>query len=68
MAIQSILIDKNYFTLKIAYAWIIKHGYKHYKIDITKNKYRFRQLEPDPSKRYYTIKLTDGVEAICFKG
>ena len=67
MAIQSVILDKNLFTLKSAYAWIIKHGFKYYKIDITKDKYRFRQLDPNPNKRYYTIKLTDGVEAICFK-
>lgn len=66
MKIQSILLDKKYFNLQSALQWIIKHGFKHYKVDITKNKYRFRQQEPNSKREYYTIHLRKGVEAICF--
>ena len=66
MKIQSILLNKKYFSLNTALQWIVKHGFKHYKIDITKNKYRFRQQEPNSNRGYYTIHLKRGVEAICF--
>jgi hypothetical protein len=59
--IQSILIDKNKNTLKEAEKWIKEHNYiinKKPSNFITKNYYRFRQIEPEP-KNIYAIKTID---------
>ena len=44
--IQSILFNQKYFTIPQAVYWLDEHNYKHYKIDITTNFIRFRQIEP----------------------
>jgi hypothetical protein len=67
MPIQSILMSRYHFSLDTAFDWIVRHGFKHYKIDITRNNFRFRQQRPDPNKNYFTFRITDGVKAICFK-
>jgi hypothetical protein len=64
MTIQSVLFYINYFTLNNDYEWIGKHGFEHHKIDITRNKYKFRQEEPDPTKIYFIIKVTNRVQAL----
>jgi len=63
-SVQSILIDKNMFTLTEAQDWIIEHGYKIKKVDITEGKYRFRQKEPSLFNNFTTHKLMDGVSMI----
>ena len=63
--IQSVLISRKYFTLEQAYNWIYKHNFKHYKVDITDNFYRFRQYTPLPYKHFFTTKSkTNGIEYI----
>ena len=44
--IQSIIFNKKYFTPLQAVSWLDEHDFKHYKIDITTNFIRFRQIEP----------------------
>lgn len=45
--VQSVLLDKNFFTEKKANDWIKKHNFKIKKrIDITDNYRRYRQYEP----------------------
>lgn len=63
LKIQWILINRNKFTRLQAIAWIIKHGYKIKKVDITENFYRFRQLEPN-WKYYITKKISSGIEFV----
>lgn len=43
---QSILFDRDFWTLSSARAWLKRHGYKVPKVDTTENYYRFRQLPP----------------------
>jgi hypothetical protein len=69
--IQSILFDKKIYTQKQAIDFLIKNNYKHNKIDITKNHYRFRQIEPSSLSRagYNKIvmkKIADGIEMIIY--
>jgi len=68
--IQSILFDKKIYTQKQAIDFLIKNNYKHNKIDITKNKYRFRQIEPSSLSRdgnkIVTKKIADGIEMIIY--
>ena len=43
--IQSVLI-RNLIPLKDAIEWLDKNGFKHSKVDETKDYYRFRQINP----------------------
>jgi len=63
--IQSILFDKKKWSIPEAINWLELHGHEHYKIDITKDKYRFRQYNPQPEEYYRTIKIGHrGIEFI----
>jgi hypothetical protein len=44
--VQSVIIDKNKYTLQQAIEFLHRNNFKYNKVDITKNLYRFRQLEP----------------------
>ena len=65
--IQSVIINKNFFTRKEADTWIEKHGFKKTfgskkGPDITKNYYRYRQKRPSKSYDYYMKSLDNGVD------
>ncbi len=62
--IQSVLISKRYFQLPDAIEWVIRHNFKHYKLDITPHYYRFRQFNPNKYKSHRTTELTTGIKAI----
>jgi hypothetical protein len=66
MLVQSIVFPKTKFSQSEALKWLIKHNYKHHKIDITPNTYRFRQHEPWPGG-YYSKTLENGVILIIIK-
>lgn len=73
MSIQSILLDTLLFSEPEAKKWIKTHGFKtHFGnkgVHITKNKYRYRQLEPFNDAKYRTKKVAKGVEFIMeYKG
>ena len=49
--IQSILFNKEHFSLTQSFEWLIKHNYKFNDVDITKEKYfHFRQRDPKQMK------------------
>ena len=55
--IQSILFDKNYYTVQEAKRWIQHHNFKIAKEpDITPHLIRIRQHDPNESKYHYVIK------------
>lgn len=62
--IQSILINKKYFSFAQACDWIKKHHFNLIKVDITHNFYRFRQTTPTRYKYFRTISLAEGIEAV----
>lgn len=57
---QSIIFDKHMFTKAQAIYWLTKNNYKHHKIDITNNFYRFRQ-RPPVTGNYYSKYITPGI-------
>jgi len=63
LIVQTILVPKK-FTLSQAKKEVTKRGYEVKKIDKTKNYYRFRQIDPDPTKDYYTISLKNGIKVV----
>lgn len=66
--VQSIIFDKNYWTVNNAKQWLKKHNYKikfgNKKEHITKNFIRFRQKQPNPAYRYRMIELGDHIDAV----
>jgi hypothetical protein len=67
--IQSVLFNKDDFTLEKALEYLVDNNYKYDKIDYTKNMMRFRQEDPKKlfKKGYnqYHIKyLKNGVELV----
>lgn len=57
--IQSVLFDKQAYTVAQAKAWLKKHKMKYGKVDETENKLRFRQHDPKKGARYATKKYGD---------
>jgi hypothetical protein len=62
--IQSILFDKKKWTIPTAIEWLKTHGYKYYKVDETKEHYRFRQFDPIKGRKYRTLPIGAGIEFI----
>jgi hypothetical protein len=64
--VQSVLLNKDKFTLRKAIDWIIEHNYKVKKIDVTENYFRFRQISPVTLKKdkyinYINKEIKDGI-------
>jgi hypothetical protein len=64
MRIQSVLFDKNKYSRQQAIQWLEDHGFQHYKIDVTKRYYRFRQFNPNYKHRYRIKTITKGIKFI----
>lgn len=69
LIVQSILFDKEKFTLTEAKNWLKKHDYKSDKVDETDEYYRFRQRDPDDfdPDSFRTKEIEDGVKFIMGK-
>lgn len=61
MSIQTILINKNEYSLPSAIEFIKRNGFEVKKIDIDRNFYRFRQNDPKQYKTFYTKPIKKGV-------
>lgn len=67
---QSVLMDRDNFTLTSAKNWIKKHDFKvtFYKKqpEKTENYFRFRQMAPTRFKKdsYVTKEITEGVKLV----
>jgi hypothetical protein len=59
--IQSILFNKNNWTVGNARSWLKSHGYKSSgKVHITNNYFRFRQFAPK-NYSYRTLDIGNGI-------
>ena len=63
---QSLVLSKQFFTLKQAENWIQRHGFTLRKIEESRNNWRFRQHDPKrfEDESFRTIRLRPGVEAV----
>lgn len=59
--IQSILFHKRRFTIARAKAWARRHGFRFGKVDVQKNYYRLRQVDPKLVKVRATITMAPGI-------
>jgi len=62
--IQSVLFDRNLWSKEQAIKYLELHHFMDNGVDETENEYRYRQVEPDSSKRYFTKTLKHGVQYI----
>ena len=64
--IQSILIDRGFYTEREARAWVQREGFRSVELDATPHTWRFRQEDPRrfAPRSFRTIQLTSGVHAI----
>jgi len=56
--VQSVIFNKHLNTFDSSYKWLVEHGYKTYKCDITENYFRWRQTDPK-KKDAYRLKTID---------
>jgi len=61
--LQSILIPKTW-SLSVARNWLKDHNYKSSKVDLIKDYWRFRQVNPRKNVRYRTFELPNGIKYI----
>jgi hypothetical protein len=63
--VQSVLFDRDKFTIEQAKDWLSRNGFKSDKVHETDKKYRFRQSSPDfCNGKYRTKEITDGVQFV----
>jgi len=63
-SVQSILFNKDKYTLKEAKAWLKEHDYKYSKVDKRGKCIRFRQADPQMYDNFRTKRTTDGISFI----
>jgi hypothetical protein len=61
--IQSVLFDREKWSLPEAKAWLQKHKLKT-DVDAKPNHFRFRQMEPRKGSKYRTIEHGGGIEFV----
>ena len=64
MRVQSILFDKDVWTVARAKAWLKRHGYRYGKVDETTQDFRFRQADPKQFTVFQTILFLGGISAV----
>lgn len=62
--VQSVIIDKRFYSLQQAVNYIVQHGYKLEKVDETKNFYRFRQFSPKKYDKYFVKDLKNNIKLV----
>lgn len=62
--IQSILLDKNIWKKDKAIKWIKMNKFKHKKIDVTQNYYRFRQSNPNKFSKFRIKNIKNGIKLV----
>ena len=69
--IQSILFNRKYFNPLQAINWLDENNFKHYKIDITINFIKFRQIDPlmlkqEGFRHYHNKYILDKKNNVCY--
>ncbi len=62
--IQSVLINKRYFTLNEAIQWALGHNFSIHKVDISPKYYRFRQHDPSIYRKLRTKRMNEYITFI----
>ena len=62
--IQSLLLDRNYYTLPEAKRWVKRHGYRLGDFDTTKHYFRFKQFRPMPGAQFRMHQLSPSLRSV----
>lgn len=62
--IQSVLFNKKHYTIPSSRKWLREHDMKENKVHITDENYRWRQVEPNPRKKYRIGKINKGIKFV----
>lgn len=62
--VQSVIFDKDSWTVKKAVKWLKKHKFHGLDVDEKENTLRFRQLEPSKKNSYATKSIGDDIEFV----
>ena len=62
--VQSILFDKNIYTVEKSRKWLKDHNYRTSKVHTTDKYHRWRQISPVKNKMYRTIPVNKGIKFI----
>lgn len=64
--VQSVLFDKDKYTIKEAINWLKKHDFEGREVDEKENTLRFRQVDPDELENYSfrTKEISDGINFV----
>jgi hypothetical protein len=67
--LQSIIFNRRQWTMDDTIKWILEHKFRVYKIGITKNEFRIRQISPERLKKlgytnYHNKKIGNGIQLV----
>ena len=62
--VQSLLMDRDYFTKSAAKKWARRHGFRYGKVHTTGRYHRLRQYSPKGEGPFRTITFAEGIKAI----
>ena len=62
--VQSLIFDRDSFTVRTAHKWAMTHGFEATAPDVTDNTIRLRQIDPSRIRVVATIPLRAGVQAV----
>lgn len=62
--VQSLIFDRDAFTVRTAHKWAMVHGFAASEPDVTENTIRLRQIDPARIRVVATIPLRSGVQAV----
>lgn len=65
--LQTILLDKHYFTIRTAKKWLKDHNFVNSYWRATANEYRFLQTPDIKGAIYYSKKIDDGQIILVFQ-
>jgi HK97 family phage prohead protease len=67
--IQTLIFDKEMFTVEQAKQWADEHDFKSDSVDETEDSIRLRQIDPDEfyEDSFRTIEIDDGIKAVIGK-
>lgn len=67
--VQSVLFDNSSWSIEKAANWVVNHGFKAPKVDVTQHLLRFRQIDPATLRRkgyqkYRTHPIGEGISFV----
>ncbi len=65
--VQSVMFDKDKYSVKDAKRWLKKHNFKNDDVDVKKTVIKFRQKNPKKYKDFFVKEIKSGIKFIFGK-